>query len=197
VLLARASIVTPGDWTELDLNPATRHTSISQLVRRFCAQYRGPAPDTVPLIAMLDRTCTRAVAGGAFYCAWHVLKDPSGDMVALTAMMQVREAPGLLPDVHTGMASLSVAERCAALAEVVGRDPLWAGADVRVVTLPFTGSAVRLRMENGGVIMQYLVPLVTGSAVVVLSFSCASPPVARLTTDLFDAMAQSLVLHYE
>ena len=33
-VLARASIVTPGDWTELDLDPATRHASIRRAVRQ-------------------------------------------------------------------------------------------------------------------------------------------------------------------
>ena len=197
MVLARASIVTPSDWTELNLNPATRHTSISQLVRRSVVQSRGLAPDAVPLIALLDRTSTRAADAGGFYCAWHILKDPSGDAVALTALMQVRQAMAALPEPPLGIASLSVTERCAALAGVVGRDPYWAGADIRVVTLPFTGSAVRLRIQNGGVIVQYLVPLVNSPAVVVLSFSCASPPFARPASDLFDAMAQSLVLHYD
>ena len=197
MVLARASIVTPGDWTELDLNPATRHTSISQLVRRSVAQSRCAAPDAVPLIALLDRTSKRAVDAGGFYCAWHILEDPSGGAVALTALMQVRQAMAPLPDPQSGIATLSVSERCAALSDVVGRDPYWAGADIRVVTLPFTGSAVRLRIHTGGVIVQYLVPLVNSAAVVVLSFTCASPPLARLTTDLFDAMAQSLVLHYD
>jgi hypothetical protein len=196
VVLARASIVTPGDWTELDLNPATRHTSISQLVRRSVARSRGLASDAVSIIAMLDRTCKRAADGGAFYCAWHILEDPSGPVV-LTALMQVRPVMVPLPDTHSGISNVSIGERCAALADVAGKDSLWAGADVRVVKLPFTGSAVRLRNEDGALIVQYLVPLVNGSAVVVLTFSCPSPPHARLMTELFDAMAQSLVLHYE
>jgi hypothetical protein len=198
VVLARASIVTPGDWTELDLNPATRHTSISQLVRRPGVSSRGWAPDAVPIIALLDRASRRVADAGAFYCAWHLAKDPSGNTVVLTALMQVRSATvPPPPDAHSGVSIVSVGERCAALADVVRGDSLWAGADVRVVKLPFTGSAVRLRIEDGGVIVQYLVPLVNGSAVVVLTFSCPFPPYARVVTELFDAMAQSLVLHYE
>jgi hypothetical protein len=197
MVLARASIVTPGDWTELDLNPATRHTSISQLVRQPGVSSRGWAPDAVPIIALLDRASRRVADAGAFYCAWHLAKDPSGGTVVLTALMQVRQPSVPLPDTHSGMSSASVAERCAALADVVRSDSLWAGADVRVVKLPFTGSAVRMRIEDGGVIVQYLVPLVNGSAVVVLTFSCPFPPYARVVTELFDAMAQSLVLHYE
>jgi hypothetical protein len=197
VVLARASIVTPSDWTELDLNPATRHKSISQLVRRAVVRSHCLAPDAVPLIALLDRTSQRAFDAGGFYCAWCILEDPSGATVVLTALMQVRQVMAPLPDAQSGIASVSISERCAALAGVVERDPLWAGADVRVVPLPFTGSAVRLRIVDSAVIVQYLVPLVNGSAVVVLTFSCPSPPYAQLMTELFDAMAQSLVLHYE
>ena len=197
MVLTRASIVTPGDWTELDLNPATRHTSISQLVRRPGVSSRCWAPDAVPIIALLDRASRRVADAGAFYCAWHLAKDPSGNTVVLTALMQVRSAMVPPAAAHSGSSSVSVGERCAALADVVRGDSLWAGADVRVVKLPFTGSAVRLRVEDGGVIVQYLVPLVNGSAVVVLTFSCPCPPYARAVTELFDAMAQSLVLHYE
>jgi hypothetical protein len=195
VVLARASIVTPGDWTEFDLNPSTRHSSISQLVKRPGS--RGWAPDAVRIIALLDRASRRVADAGAFYCAWHLTNDPAGNRVALTALMQVRPAVVPPSDAHSGVSSVSVGERCSALADVVRSDSLWAGADVRVVKLPFTGSAVRLRLEDGGVIVQYLVPLVNGSAVVVLTFSCPCPPYARAVTELFDAMAQSLVLHYE
>lgn len=126
--LARASIVTPGDWIELDLHPATWHTSIRRSVRQAVVRSRGLAPDAVPLIALLDRTCRRAVDTGAFYCASRVLKDASGDVVVVTVLMQVRPAMAPLPDVPPGMSSVSVGERCAALADVVGRDPRWTGA---------------------------------------------------------------------
>jgi hypothetical protein len=196
--LARASIVTPGDWIELDLNPTTRHTSISRLVRRALVHSRGLASDAVALIALLDRTCRQAVDAGAFYCASRVIKDASGNSVVMTVLMQIR--PSVITpllDVLPEMSSLSASERCASLAQAIGNDPWWAGTSIRVVPLSFVGPAVRLHIEDGGVIVQYLVPLVDGSADVVLSFSCAFPPYARLMTDLFDVMAQSLELQYE
>jgi hypothetical protein len=192
--LARASIVTPGDWIELDLDPATRHSSMRRAVRRAAVRSRGLAPDAVPLIALLDRTSRQAAEAGAFYCASRVIEDTTGGVLVATVLMQVcQSATAPLP----GTLSLTVGERCAALAAVIGNDPGWAGANVRVVALPFVGPAVRLHIEDDAIIVQYLVPLVDGSADVVLTFSCPCPPYTRLMTGLFDAMAQSLELHYE
>ena len=53
MVLARASIVTPGDWTELDLDPSTRRTSIRNAVRRAVARSQSLAPDAAALIALI------------------------------------------------------------------------------------------------------------------------------------------------
>jgi hypothetical protein len=70
-------------------------------------------------------------------------------------------------------------------------------ANIRVVELPFVGPTVRLHIEDDAIIVQYLVPLVGGLADVVLTFTCPCPPYARLMTELFDTMAEGLVLHYD
>jgi hypothetical protein len=191
--LVRASIVTPGDWIELDLDPATRHSSIRRAVRRAVVRSRGLASDAVPLIALLDRTSRRAADAGAFYCASRVIEDAAGGALVATVVMQIcQSAMAPLPDTL----SLPVGHRCAALAAVIGNDPEWAAANIRVVELPFVGPAVRLHIEDGAIIVQYLVPLVGGLADVVLTFTCPCPPYARLMTELFDTMAEGLVLHY-
>lgn len=192
--LMQASIVTPGDWTELDLDPATRHTSIRRAVRRAIVRSRALAPDAVPLIALLDHMTSRADDAGAFYCASRVIEDTSDGVFVATVVMQICQSyPGSpLPDTL----SLSAAQRSAALAAEISNDPEWVGGDVGVVTLPFVGPAVRLRMEDGAIIMQYIVPLVGLHRYLVATFTCSCPPYAQLMTELFDTMAQSLALHY-
>lgn len=191
-VLTGASIVTPGDWIELDLDPATRRGSIGRAVRRAVARSPSLAPDAVGLIAMLERTTSLAAKATAFYCASLVIEDATQVLVA-TVLMQVCQSP--IPPAH-GSLSLSVRERCAALRGVISKDPEWAGADTRVVELPFVGTALRLHIEALGIIVQYLVPLVGGFADAVLTFTCPCPPYARVMTELFDTMAQSLELHY-
>jgi hypothetical protein len=195
--LARASIITPGDWIELDLDPATRHTSISRAVRQAIVRSPSLAPHAVRLIALLDRTSRRAVESGGFYCASRVIEDAAGGVLVANILMQGLQARTPLPDVRPGSASLDVGERCASLVEVISNDPGWAGANIRVVPLSFIGLAVRVHIENSGVVVQYLAPLVNGTVDVVLTFSCPCPPYARVMTELFDAMAQSLDLHFE
>jgi hypothetical protein len=190
----RASIVAPGDWTELDLDPDTRHRSIRRAVRRAVARSRGLAPDAVPLIALLDQISRRADEARAFYCASLIIEDTIRGALVATVVMQVCEsATAPLP----GMLSLPVGKRCGDLVAVIRADPWWAGAAVGVIALPFVGPAVRLLIRDDGMILQYIAPLIGGLADVVLTFTCPCPPYAELMTDLFDAMAQSLELHYD
>jgi hypothetical protein len=188
----RASIMASGDWTELDLDPRTRHRSIRRAVRRAVARSRSLAPDTVPLIALLDQIVRRADETRAFYCASLVIEDASVGPWVATVMMQVCES-GTAPLPPT--LSLPVSERCAGLAAAIREDPGWGSASVRVVGLPLVGPAVRLHMRNDGIILQYIVPLIGGIADVLVTFTCPCPPYAELMTELFDAMAESLVLH--
>jgi hypothetical protein len=188
----RASITAPGDWTELDLDPDTRRTSIRRAVRRAVARSRSLAPDVVPLIALLDQVSRRADEAHAFYCASLVINDPLRGALVATVVMQVCESATAPPP---GILSLPVDKRCADLVAVIRADPWWAGASARVVALPFVGPAVRLHIKDDGMILQYIVPLIGGSADVVLTFTCPCPPYAELMTELFDTMAESLVLH--
>jgi hypothetical protein len=191
--LARASIITPGDWIELDLDPATRHASISRAVRQAVVRSRSLAPDAVRLIALLDRTSRQAVESGAFYCASRVIEDATGGVLVATVLMQICRSSMPPP----GMPNPRAGEQCAGLASVISNDPGWAGADVRVVPLPFVGPAVRVHVEDSAIIVQYFVPLIGGFANAVLTFTCPCPPYARVMTKLFDTMAEGLVLHYE
>jgi hypothetical protein len=197
-VLTRASMVTPGDWIELDLDPTTRHTSIRRAVRRAIVRSPGLAGDAVRLLALLDRTSSRAVDAGAVYCASWIIDDADGDLMVATVLLQFAQSPTTTPpDLPPWIPRASASERCESVAQVIENDAKWAGADVRVVPLSFVGPSVRLHVEDGGVIVQYLVPLVDPTADIVLTFSCPCPPYARLMTAMFDDMAQSLQLHCE
>jgi hypothetical protein len=188
----RASIMAPGDWTELDLDPDTRRTSIRRAVRRAVSRSRSLAADAVPLIALLDQISRRADEAHAFYCASLVIDDPLRGALVATVVMQVCEsATTPLP----GVLGLPVDKRCTDLVAIIRADPWWSGASARVVALPFVGPAVRLHIKDDGLILQYIVPLIGGIADVVVTFTCPCPPYAELMTELFDTMAESLVLH--
>ena len=192
--LAQASIVTPGDWIELDLDPTSRRTSILRAVRQAVARSQALAADAVRLIGLLDSMSMHAVESGAFYCASRVIEDATSGVLVANVLLQVCPSD-VAP--RPGSPSLGMGERSAALAEVIRNDPEWAGADIRVVALPFVGPAVRVHIEHSAILLQYLVPLVGGLADAVLTFSCLCPPYARVMTELFDAMAESLVFHYD
>ena len=192
--LARASIVTPGDWIELDLDPATRHTSVRRAVRQAVVRSRSLAPDAVGLIRMLDRTSKQAIESGAFYCASRVIEDATGGVFVATVLMQVCRSTLTQPP---GSPILRASERCAGIAAAFNKDPGWAGGNISVVPLPYAGPAVRLHIQHSAIIVQYFVPLVGGIADAVLTFSCPCPPYASVVTELFDNMAEGLVLHHD
>ena len=86
----RVQLLTPGDWTELDLHPSTRRASIRRAVRAAArARLAAPAGDGVRLIGLLEDITRRAHEAGAFYCASLVLGDAAGGAIVATALMQL------------------------------------------------------------------------------------------------------------
>jgi hypothetical protein len=146
-VLTRASMITPGDWTELDLDPSTRHTSVRRAVRRAIVRSPGLAGDAVRLLALLDRTSSRAVHAGGVYCASCIIDDASGDLVVATVLLQFAQSPTTThPDLTPRIPNASVGARCESVAQVITNDPKWAGADVRVVPLSFVCPSVCLHI---------------------------------------------------
>jgi hypothetical protein len=187
-----ARIVTPGDWTELDLDPSTRHTSIRTAVRRAVRADPGLEGNAVRLIVLLDDISRRACDSGGFYCASLVLHDlGSGGLLVANALMQV--TPDADPPLPIGA---TATELCAGLAAAVSCDPDWEGAEVTVVQLPLVGPAVRVGVVAGGVLVQHLVPVPRTNRQVVLTLSCPCPLYVGAFIDLFDAMASSLALEF-
>lgn len=217
--LIRASIVTPSDWAELDLDPATRHRSIRRSVRRAVRRKRVRQDDAVRLMRYLDELARRAYNDGAFYCASLVLDaGASGSPLVANVMMH------LAPYVESPHTIATPAHVCAILTAFLKHDPSTRGVNVSVVGLPMAGPSVRAEMVAGGSVVQYYVPLsvplhasdrlptrssdefasppssqllVAPSPVVLVTFSCLSPPYVEVMTELFDAMASSLVLMYD
>jgi hypothetical protein len=190
--LSAAQILTPGDWTELDLDPSTRHSSIRRAVRRAVQRDPGLERNAVRLIAMLDNVGRRAHDNGAFYCASLVLDGGGAGILVATVLLQISAVAAPPPP-----SSMSASEMCAGFAAAISHDPDWAGAEVTVVHLPFVGAAVRTRVVAAGLCLQYLVPVPSSSDQLLLTFSCPCPPYVETMTELFDAMGSSLTLLYE
>lgn len=188
--LVGARIVTPGDWTDLDLAPATRHRSIRRAVRRAVVNDPGLAGHEVRLIGLLDDIARRAYDSGAFYCASLVLGTLETGLLAANILMQIT------PDDEMPAITGGVTEMCAGLAAAISCDPDWMGADVSVVRLPMVGEAVRVEVVAGGVCLQFLVPVPDSRRQVVLTFTSPFAPYAEALIELFDSMAASFALEY-
>jgi len=201
--LVGAQIVTPGDWADLDLDPATRHRSIVSAVRRAVASDVALAGYSVRLITLLDDVARRAYDSGGFFCSSLVLSSDDGVLVA-NVLMQLSDGVGSGGVDGSGGGDGSgvlggpgaAIEVCAGLAAAVSCDPDWEDADVTVVTLPLVGPAVRVEVVDGGVCVQYLVPVPDSSQQIVLTFTSPCPPFAGALIELFDSMAASFALEY-
>jgi hypothetical protein len=188
--LVGARIVTPGNWSDLDLDPSTRHRSIVSAVRRATVSNPELAGCSVRLISLLDDVARRAYDSGGFFCSSLVLSSDDGPLAA-NVLMQVCET-GV-----SGGAGGAADDLCAGLACAVTCDPAWADADVSVVVLASVGPAVRVVIVAGGVCVQYLVPVPESSEYVVLTFTSPTAPYATAFVELFDSMAASFALDYE
>jgi hypothetical protein len=191
----RASILTPGDWVELDLDPMTRHKTIRRAVRNAVRHKTVRQPDAVRLIRCLEQIAARAHDGGAFFCASQVVADdPTRDPLVANVTMHVvpYELPGEL-------AFRTPPDMCGWLLQSIRDENDYDHYDddsAAIVTLPQVGPAVRHEVVARGVVVQYFVPLPVArpTALVMLTFTCPCPPYAELTTKLFDVMAASLCL---
>ena len=188
----RASMVTPGEWLELDLDPTTRHRSIRRAVRESVRRKAVRQPDAVRVIRQLEQLARRAHDDGAFYCASLVIADDT-ESVPLVANVMMHLVPCDLP---AGRTLATPPQVCTWLAECFSPDSE-GGNDI--VTLPLVGPALRHAVVAAGVLVQYFVPLPVSepTAFVLLTFTCPCPPYATLATRLFEAMAASLSLHFD
>lgn len=190
-VLVGARIVTPGDWSDLDLDPTTRHRSIVAAVRRAVARDPVLAGNAVRLIRLLDDVAVRAYDSGAFFCSSLVQGDAREDHLLLANVLTQ-----ITPDADEPPSGLTAVEFCAGLAATVSADPDWDGADVGVVTLPDVGPAVRIELVAGGVCLQYLVPVGRSGRVAILTFTSPCGPYAGALLPLFDSMAASFAFEY-
>jgi hypothetical protein len=191
-----AAIALPGDWTDLDLDPATRHASISRAVRRTVRRDPALAAYRTRLIALLDRLVRRASDAGAFFCSSLVINaDDDGEPLAANLLMQ-RVDDGHPDDGDRCGDPCGGREICAGIAAAASCDPDWEDADVDVVQLPSIGPAVRLGVIAGGVCVQYIVPVPHRTTKLVVTFTSPSARYGTALVELFDAMAHTLRLEY-
>ena len=188
--LTGASIELPGDWIDLDLDPATQHSSISRAVRR--AIRRDPALTAYRgrLLGLFDNVVRQAGKSGAFFCSSLVLDGDGGPLPA-TLLMQVVDEP---PWEFDG-GERSRHDVCAGIAVAASCDPDWQDANVDVVALPSIGPAVRLVVSAGGVCVQYIVP-VPNETQLLVTFTSPCAWCGTALIELFDAMARTLHLEY-
>ena len=188
--LAGASIELPGDWVDLDLDPATQHRSISRAVRRAIRRDPALAGYRGRLLGLLDNVVRHAGDSGAFFCSSLVLDGDGGPLTATLLMQVVGEPPWELDGRERSRDDV-----CAGIAAAASFDPDWQDADVDVVALPSTGPAVRLAVLAGGVCVQYIVP-VPDETRLLLTFTSPCAWYDTALIELFDAMARTLQLEY-
>lgn len=188
--LAGARIVTPGDWSDLDLDPSTRHSSISRAVRRAVTRDPALEGNAVRLIGLLDDIARRAHDSGGFFCSSLVLGSLDTGLLVANVLIQIT------PD-DEKQRTLGAAEWCAGIAAAAACDPEWAAATVSVVSLPLAGAAVRIVVASGGVCVQYLVPVAESGRHFVLTFTSPYTPTAAPLISLFDSMAASFAPEYD
>lgn len=188
--LTGARIVTPGDWSDLDLDPSTRHGSISRAVRQAVARDPGLEGNAVPLIGLLDDIARRAHDSGGFFCSSLVLGSFDTGLLVANVLIQITPDDEKQPVV-------SAADWCVAIAAAASCDPEWQQAQVSAVSLPLAGDAVRIAVASGGVCVQYLIPVVECNRHFVLTFTSPYAPNAEPLISLFDSMAASFAPEYD
>jgi hypothetical protein len=194
--LAGAAIALPGDWADVDLDPATRHTSISRAVRRTVRRDPTLAAHRIQLVALLDRLVRRASDAGAFFCSSLVINtdDDGGPLVANLLMQRVDDKAPDCGDRYGDRCGTG--EMCAGIAAAASCDPDWEDADIDVVQLPSIGPAVRLGVLADGVCVQYIVPVPHCATRLILTFTSPSACYGTALVELFDAMARTLQVEY-
>jgi hypothetical protein len=184
-----ARIVTPGDWSDLDLHPSSRHGSIRRAVRQAVTRDPGLEGNAVRLIGLLDDIARRAYESGGFFCSSLVLGSLETGLLVANVLIQIT------PD-DEKQRVVDAAEWCTGIAAAVSCDPDWPEAAVSVVPLPLAGDAVRIAVESGGVCLQYLVPIAESTRHFVLTFTSPYAPSAAPLISLFDSMAASFAPEY-
>lgn len=188
--LTGARIVTPGDWSDLDLDPSTRHSSISRAVRQAVARDPGLEGNAVRLIGLLDDIARRAYDSGGFFCSSLVLGSLDTGLLVANVLIQITPDDEEQPVV-------GAADWCAGIAAAASCDPEWEQAQVSVPSLPLVGDAVRIVVVSGGVCVQYLVPVSESGRHFVLTFTSPYAPTAEPLIALFDSMAASFAPEYD
>lgn len=190
--VAQLSVVTPGTWITLDLDPATRTGSIARAVEQHTGSGPSEEPRRAELKAALERVAADAQGQGGVYAA--LLSDViEGRPVAASLIVSLRT--GSSASAPAGLTRGLIAEGL--------RRVLDGHGTTEVRELP-VGPAVRVRkrvradvpMAEGLAAevetVQWFVPLPDGQHLVLLSFSTPTVGLAEPFGELFDAIAATL-----
>jgi hypothetical protein len=194
-------LATPGNWFDLDLDPATRDRSIAALVDRRAEGSPEIAARRLELKRLLRRAARESAEGGVVLASM-MSEAFEGRAMSASVTLTLRSATtaaGGGPPV-TDVADIAAFFRRSAQAP--GRETA-----VDVVRLP-PGEAVRLQgrretqvpglVERAeGLMVQFLLPIRGTAALAILTFTTTALELAEPFAELFDTMAATLVIDWE
>lgn len=190
------SLAVPSTWWELDVDPATRTSSLERLVEQQVRDVPELRPHRTALGRLLREQAQHAWDAGASYCA--TLVDPTEEgPVTASAVVLVVPAPVRTDDRDPVSLVLS------AFSPITQTEPEGPWCSTDVVDVDGAGRAGRawgiedVELPDGAgavrvVVLRTLVPLPDLGRTLVLT--CSSPvlPLAEDLLDLFDAISSTL-----
>lgn len=195
--VAGFSLTVPATWFEVDVAPATRSSSINELVTSRIRTVPALAEHGDAVARMLRRIAREAHASGAVYCAAMVEPVEGAGMTASVTVSTVRAArpDGTPLDSDPDLVASSLRHKTAK-----DEDDTW--QQVEVVDLPGAGRAARaygvddIDLPEGAgwvrsVVMQTLVPIPGTDRVAVISCSSPNLTLVEGLHDVFDAITST------
>lgn len=189
-------LTVPATWWELDVDPATRESSLQDMVEQQVRDVPELREHRSALARLLREQAGAAWRSGASYCAG--LVEPTEDG-PVTASVVVLVVPA--PLATDGRDRLALVMEPFSTSAPTGPDSTW--RSLEVVEVPGAGRAARtwgvddVELPEGAgtlrtVLMQTFVPLPGTDRV--LALTCSSPvlPLAGDLLDLFDAISSTL-----
>ncbi len=185
-------MVTPPGWFQIDLNPRTSRQSIRRLVAERTRTDKDSAGARRELTRLLEDAVAAAGSQGAVFSALYadiVDRTPIGaSVIAAAVVAEGSLTPGGKFDL----------DRLQELAGEAGRQTTV--RDTEIVELP-AGRAVRVHKETALTaagrpaytdVVQYFLPMPGRFAVLIVTFSTPTLPLAEAFGELFDTMAASI-----
>ncbi|HWG74814.1 MAG TPA: hypothetical protein VG184_12245 [Acidimicrobiales bacterium] len=188
--VAAIGMVTPPDWWDLPLDPATRTDKIAELVSRWAAKSPELAHRAREVTDLLFQLSEDATSGGAVFSSQMGILSATGSLAAniLVTAQPLRSTADLLTEVRQQVDPAAVINLQAP--EVTTVDLTHAGRAVRryarqVVELAAAGGPVE------GVVVQYFIPVPRSESVALVTCTAPGGGDSRSAVELLDAVVGS------